>query len=208
MEIVQYLKDIYGYATPIFLKDIRIGRKSKTAIRKELSRAVKENKIIRCSNGVYCFAKEGRFQGVSFEELVVRKYIKDDCGMPGFDLIRYGYFSGQTFVHMIGITEQVPAVLEITTNNTSSKRTININGRRAILRKGRVEINHQNWKALQFFDMISNFLTDEELEEHKELLTNYISKNLTKKDFTENIGFYSNRVAKVIIEKGLIYAFR
>ena len=49
MEIVQYLKDIYGYGTPIFLKDIRIGRKSKTAIRKELSRAVKDKKIIRNS---------------------------------------------------------------------------------------------------------------------------------------------------------------
>ena len=208
MEIVQYLKDIYGYATPIFLKDIRIGRKSKTAIRKELSRAVKENKIIRRSQGIYYFKEEELSKEVSFEEIVEKKYIKDDCGVFGLDLFVFGYYTGQTFLHMIGISQQVPAVLEITTNKTSCKRIYKSGKYRAVLRKGRVEINHQNWKALQFFDMISNFLTDEELEEHKELLTNYISKNLTKKDFTENIGFYSNRVAKVIIEKGLIYAFR
>ena len=50
MNVVNYLKETYGYSVPIFLRDIRIGRKSKTAIRKELSRAVQKGEIVRKSN--------------------------------------------------------------------------------------------------------------------------------------------------------------
>ena len=82
MNIVSYLKDIYGYGTPIFLKDIRIGRKSKTAIRKELSRAVKEKEIIRRSQGVYYFKENKELaRELSFEAIVEKKYIKDDFGI-------------------------------------------------------------------------------------------------------------------------------
>ena len=52
MNLVKYLTDIYGYDTPIFLKDIRIGRKSKTAIREEFYRATKKGTIER-SNSIY-----------------------------------------------------------------------------------------------------------------------------------------------------------
>ena len=212
MEIVQYLKDIYGYGTPIFLKDIRIGRKSKTAIRKELSRAVKDKKIIRNSPGVYCFAEEGRFQNVSFEDVIKRKYVKDDFGFAGLDIMIYGYYSGLTFAHMIGLSQQVPAIIEITTNNTSSKRTISFNGRICSNTSNKIyfktEINRLNYKALQFFDLLSSCLTIEEIRDNKDQLMSYISKNLCKKDFTDNIKFYSNKVMKAIVEEGLIYAFK
>ena len=209
MNIVSYLKDIYGYGTPIFLKDIRIGRKSKTAIRKELSRAVKEKKIIRRSQGVYYFKENKELaRELSFEDIVEKKYIKDDFGIKGLEINTYGYYSGQTFLNMIGISQQVPAVLEITTNNTSCKRIYHSGKYRAILRKGKTIINHSNYKALQFFDMISDFLTVEEIRENKELLSNYIKRFLNKNDFTNNIQFYSNRVTKIIVEEGLIYAFK
>ncbi len=209
MDIISYLKDIYGYATPIFLKDIRIGRKSKTAIRKELSRAVKDNRIIRRSQGVYYFKEEKEMADeLSFNEIVTKKYIKDDYGFPGLNLDVYGYYSGQTFLNLIGISQQVPAVLEVTTNNTSCKRIYHSGKYRCMLRKGRTQIDRLNYKALQFFDMLSGWLTDDEIRENKDLLYRYISKNLTKNDFLKNIQFYSARVMKIIVEEGLINAFR
>ena len=208
MNIVSYLKDIYGYGTPIFLKDIRIGRKSKTAIRKELSRAVKEKQIFRESNGVYYFEEEKEYpKVVTFEDIITKKYIKDDFGIKGLDINTYGYYSGQTFLNHIGISQQVPAVLEITTNNTSCKRLIEINGRRAIIRKSKVEINYQNWQILQFFEMFY-LLDKDDVKENKELLTKYIAKFFTKLDFTTYIKFFSNKVMKLIVEGGLINAFR
>ena len=208
MEIVQYLKDIYGYGTPIFLKDIRIGRKSKTAIRKELSRAVKDKKIIRNSPGVYCFAEEGRFQNVSFEDVIKRKYVKDDFGFAGLDIMIYGYYSGLTFAHMIGLSQQVPAIIEITTNNTSSKRTISFNGRKAIIKKGRTEITFQNYKILQFFDMLASFITIDQIRENQKLLYKYIENNFTKNDLYTYIGYYKNKVMKILVEENLIEAFQ
>ena len=208
MEIVQYLKDIYGYGTPIFLKDIRIGRKSKTAIRKELSRAVKDKKIIRNSPGVYCFAEEGRFQNVSFEDVIKRKYVKDDFGFAGLDIMIYGYYSGLTFAHMIGLSQQVPAIIEITTNNTSSKRTISFNGRKAIIKKGRTEITFQNYKILQFFDMLASFITIDQIKENQKLLYKYIENNFTKNDLYTYIRYYKNKVMKILVEENLIEAFQ
>ena len=189
MNIVSYLKDIYGYGTPIFLKDIRIGRKSKTAIRKELSRAVKEKQIIRESHGVYYFEEEKEYSKiVTFEDIVTKKYIRDDFGIKGLEINTYGYYSGQTFLNHIGISQQVPAILEITTNNTSCKRLIEINGRKAIIKKTKTEINFQNWQILQFLEMFY-LLDKDEVCDNKELLIKYIEKNFTKTDFTTYIGF-------------------
>ena len=41
MKFIDYLFDIYGYDKPIILKDLRIGKKSKSAIREEIYRAFK-----------------------------------------------------------------------------------------------------------------------------------------------------------------------
>ena len=208
MNIVNYLKDIYGYGTPIFLKDLRIGRKSKTAIRKELSRAVKQKLIVREAQGIYYIEEQNEeFPSVvSFEDIIEKKYIKDDFGIKGLDINVYGYYSGQTFLHRFGLSQQVPAILEIVTNKCTCKRTININGRIAIIRKAKTEIDYTNWKILQFFDMISS-LQDYEISENKEMLMEYISNNFKKSDFTKYIGLYSHKVIKKIVEGGLINAF-
>lgn len=209
MEIVQYLKDIYGYGTPIVLKDIRIGRKSKTAIRKELSRATKENKIIRRSQGVYYFKEDSDMpKELSFEEIVTRKFVCDDGGVKGFDFFTFGYFSGQTFLNMIGISQQVPAVLEITTNKTSCKRIFTSGGYRAVLRKGRTDITFQNYKILQFFDMLASFITIDQIRENQKLLYKYIENNFTKNDLYTYIRYYKNKVMKILVEEKLIEAFQ
>ena len=125
MRVVDYLKETYGYSVPIFLKDIRMGGKSKQAIRKELSRASMTGEIVRKSQGVYYLAEDtllGTPSILSFEKVAEKKFVKDDFGLPGLELNIYGYYTGLTFLHQIGISQQVPAVLEIATNNTSCKR--------------------------------------------------------------------------------------
>ena len=75
MEIIPYLKEIYGYDTPIFLKDIKIRKKSKAAIKQELYRASKRGDINRESNGIYYFKSDKEFgSGVRFNELIEKKY--------------------------------------------------------------------------------------------------------------------------------------
>ncbi len=207
MNTIEYLKSVYGYGVPIFLKDIRIGKRSNSAIRKELSRAVKSGEIKRKDNGIYFFTDEEHASSILFESVIEQKFVRDATNVPGLYVDIYGYYSGQTFLNQIGISQQVPATIEITTNNTSCKRIYQIGPRRALLRKGRIEITSRNYKALQFFDMLSMSLSAQEIEENKPLIMDYIRKNLTRNDYATYIKHYPNRVNKIIIEKGLINAF-
>ena len=208
MNTISYLKEIYGYGTPIFLKDIRIGGKSKTSIRKDLSRAVADGEINRDNRGVYYFdEKKDIPNSVSFLDVLKIKFIKNDYGFPGLDLDVYGYYSGYTFLNQIGISRQVPAIREIVTNKTSAKRLFKYDSYFALLRKGKIEINRFNYKALQFLDAI-NLLTEDEINANKDLLKEYIVNNIPRKEFEENKGFYSNKLINKLIKTGLIYAFR
>ena len=210
MDIVNYLTQIYGYNAPIFLKDIRIGRKSKSAIKEEFYRATKRGEIVRKSNGIYYVKGNNEFgSGITFEEIIQKKYLyKDDVAIGFEELFVEGYYSGLTFLNQIGISEQVPAVLEVTTNKTSSKKRYYSSGKRiAIIRKSRTEINFQNYKILQFLDMFY-FVSMDEVKKNKELLRTYIKDNcLTRSQFTKYIGFYGTQTIKKIVEGGIIDAF-
>jgi len=211
MNIVSYLENVYGYDTPIFLKDVRIGGKSKAAIKESFYRATKDGKLERKSNGIYFLRSNKEFgSGISFYQIIERKYLYsnyvEDKNLR--ELLTIGYYSGMTFLNQIHISEQVPAVLEITTNNTSSNKRIYTSAKfRAILRKGRTVITFQNYKMLQFLDMF-HWLSLYEIKEKRELLTNYIKSNhLSKQQFSEYIPLYGFETLKKITEGGLLDAF-
>ncbi|MBP5217208.1 MAG: hypothetical protein J6038_05190 [Bacilli bacterium] len=206
MNTIDYLKEIYGCGNPIFLNQIRIGRKSKTAIRAELSRAVKKGLINREVDGVYYFPTNGEFfNGILFEDIIQKRYIKGKNVLPEFeDFDVYGYYSGITFLNLMGLTEQFPMVLEITTNCTSSKkREITLLGQRAILRKGRVEINYQNAKILQFLDMF-RYLDEWEIKENKKRIIQYIQEERIGKEIKKYFPLYDFETIKKITEGGLL----
>lgn len=210
MDIVSYLTSIYGYDTPIFLKDVRIGRKSKAAIKEEFYRATKAGLIERKQNGVYFIRSNKEFgSGITFDDILKNKFIYSDNVNDAFkELFIEGYYSGLTFLNIIGISQQVPAILEITTNKSSSKKKYYGSGNfLAIIRKARTIVTYQNYRILQFLDMFS-FISMDEVKSNKVLLKNYIKNNsFTKKQFSEYSGFYGNQTIKKIVEGGIIDAF-
>ena len=142
-----------------------------------------------------------------FEKIVEYKFIKDDFGITGLELNVYGYYTGHTFLNILGISQQVPATLEVATNNTSCKRRFKIKNRETILYKGKIIINRFNYRILQFLDCFY-LLTEDDVQEHKQLLKNYIKNNLSKGDFEQYIGLYPSKIFKAIVEGGLLDAFR
>lgn len=211
MELVSYLTSIYGYDAPIFIKDVRIGRKSKSAIREEFYRAYKRGELNKDGPGVYSIVnKSGDLKPtVTFEKILYDKFLYKVPFPEGMDMLYVkGYYSGLTFLNMIGISQQVPAILEVTTNSTSSKkRYYSSLNRVAIIRKARTEITFQNYKILQFLDMF-HFLSMDEVKENKELICNYIKENkISKYQFTQYISLYSTQTIKKIVEGGIINAF-
>lgn len=211
MKLIEYLKEVYGYDNPIILKDLRIGGKSKSAIRQELYRETKLGNIQSYGSGIYYFKNpilKYSFlpdPSITFDEVIKQKYVFDKTNP---DLFVYGYVSGQTFLNQIGISQQVPGKIEVTTNKTSSKkRVVCITGRYAVLRKARTEVNFMNYKILQFLDMF-HFLSYDDLLINKQLLSKYIKDNkFSKIEFNRYINLYSTRTIKMIFESGLIYDF-
>ena len=210
MNIVNYLTEIYGYDTPIFLKDIRIGRKSKTAIRQEVFRATKNGELERKGNGIYFIRGKRDFgSGVIFDDVLKRKFIYSKNAPVGFEeLFVEGYYSGMTFLNMLGISEQVPAIPEITTYRTCSKKRFYTMGDSfAIIRKGKTVITFQNYLMLQFLDMF-HFVSREDIRNNKVLIKAYIKeKQLAKQQLNQFIGLYSQQTMKKIVEEGLLDAF-
>lgn len=210
MDLITYLKNIYGYDTPIFLKDLRIGRKSKTAIKQELYRACKRGDILRKTDGIYFFRSDKEFgSGITVDRIFESKYIYDSSYAFEDNLCIQGYYSGLTFLNQIGISTQVPAIIEITTNNTScNKRTVNINGRTAIIRKSKTDVDFRNWEILQFLDMF-HFLNMEEVKANEQLLINYINqKSFLRCDLDKYIGLYSFSTVEKLNQGGIIDAFK
>ena len=98
-------------------------------------------------------------------------------------------------------------VTNFTKNNTSCKRYYCACGCKALLRKGKIQINRFNYKALQFFDMFY-LLSDEEVKKYSSIIYSYIEKNLSSDDFEKYVGLYDGRVLKLIVEGGFLRAFR
>ena len=97
---------------------------------------------------------------------------------------------------------------EIVSNKEfSKKRTVEMCGRNAIVRKSNVVITKANAKILQFFDLFK-YLTFEEVNTYKEQLINYIKENsLSKQMVVEYLSYYSKKVIDLIVRSGLIYEF-
>ncbi|HHU27759.1 TPA: hypothetical protein GXZ54_01200 [bacterium] len=120
----------------------------------------------------------------------------------------FGYYTGLTFFNKLGLTTQVPNVIEVTTNKEkSNKRTININGRKVILRRGKVFIDNDNYKVLQFLDMF-NMIKLYQIEENYDILKKYITENdFNQKNIVNLLPKYSSKVIRLIFESGLINEF-
>lgn len=208
MNTISYLKEIYGYGVPILLKDIRIGQKSKLSIRKDLSRGVENGILIRKAQGIYCLKPEGEDEDtVTFNKIITVKYIKNDYGIEGLDLDIYGYQTGLGFLHSLGLTQQVPAVPEIVTNNTSCKRRITIKDREAIIRKPIIPVTRFNYKTLQFIDALY-LLDDNEIKENYVKLYSYIRNNISKRDIENYLFIYPVSIINKFIRGDLINAAR
>ena len=115
----EYLEKAYGYNEPIFISEIQLEGISDNALRQYFKRMVQSGDIIRFDTGVYYLPKASRILKKSYLDpmkVIIRKYIKN-AGET------YGYFSGATFANQIGLTTQMPTVLEIVTSRESTEGT-------------------------------------------------------------------------------------
>ncbi|MCD7809550.1 MAG: hypothetical protein LUH02_09420 [Erysipelotrichaceae bacterium] len=204
IDFMKYLEDTFGVDNPIFISDIHYNNLSKENIRQKLCRLEHYHQIKRYERGIYYIPTQSIFgeSALDFEDVMEKKYISNNNEV-------FGYFSGLYFENVIGLTTQMPNVLTITSNKTASKkRIIELHGRKLILYKSRLDINNENVKALQFFELFENIPLYTVNKYKYEILIPYIHKtHLTREMVIEYLPYFSNHAMNMMIRSGLIYEF-
>jgi predicted transcriptional regulator of viral defense system len=166
-----------------------------------------EGKLKRYENGVYYIPKKSRL-GVEIsmlpDDVIECKYISRNKRT-------FGYYSGFAFANQIGITTQMPSVMEIVTNEMGNPiKRIEKGNRSFIVRKTRTQITENNVRILQFMDLLKDIEQYSELngKELTDCLARYVRNfNITKSEIDKYLPLYPHKIYKSIYETGLINVF-
>lgn len=153
-DIFKKVKEAYGAGEAILTDDLLalFPDAPRRTVFEWVARLVDSGLMKRYESGVYyipttTIAGEAPLNPI---KVIERKYIKGPDGACG-------YWSGATLDNNAGITEQVPAIYEVVTNNTgTAQRKITIGGfLDCIIRKARLPIDSDNVQAQQVLDVLT-----------------------------------------------------
>ena len=202
-----YLMENFGYNEPIFLNDLSVAGLSDNAVRQGVKRLVVSGFLERYDSGIYYIPERGGLLGKSYLDpylVIVRKYIHNKSE-------RYGYVTGISFVNQLGLTTQMPAVLEVVTNRESTNgRMITVGSQKVRIKKPTVAISDSNADLLQFLDSIGQAekYTELTMEETIDTMISYVKRKcFTKEQLSEVSSALTGATAKKLIEWGIIYEF-
>lgn len=203
----EYLEKTYGYNEPIFISDIQLENMNDNSLRQYFKRMVKSGDLVRFDTGIYYLPKSSRLLSKTYMDplkVIIRKYIKNDAST-------FGYFTGASFANQIGLTTQMPAVMEIVTNKESTKgRMVTVGGQSIRLKRPAITVTQGNADLLQVIDAIGQMDRYAELEKADALalFRNYIrEKEFSQTQLAEILPAVTGTTAKKLIEGGLIYEF-
>ena len=202
MTLYERLLEQFGYNEPIFLEEIMYESYSKTWIGQKIKVLCEEGSIARFDRGIYYIPFQTPF-GISTlnpRKVIEKRYIRSPEGV-------YGYYSGQILLNQLGISTQMPNILEIYTNNESARtRDLTIGRQKVRVRKSRVNIDNDNAPVLRFLELM-NVISARELDENAvSIIKRYVlSNNIRQKDITLYAPKYPDKVMRNLIESELIY---
>ena len=203
MTLYDVLLETYGYNEPILTNEIQFNNYSKPWIYKELKRLCDSGEIKRFEKGVYYIPKKSPL-GMSLlnpAKVVEKKYIKrneDVCG----------YYAGYYLLNLLGLSTQVPNIIEIYSNNESSKvRDIRIGSQNIRVRKPRVDITSENAPVLAFLELMNIVDVHSLDDEKKKTIEKYLSDyNISRKDITKYSPAYPDKAVRTMVESEVIYS--
>ncbi len=204
--LYEYLLEHYKKNEPIFVSDIELPM-TDTNLRQSFMVLCDAGKIKRYDTGVYYIPAPSRLKGgttIAPGTVARYKYIMRNGKIEG-------YYSGFTFANQMGVTTQVPYKIEIVTNGTSSNtREVDIKGQKVVLRKPKVFITEENYKVLQFLDLLKDIdiYADEKTSDVSEQLAAYVkAEHITQADIDKYIRLYPDKVYRNLYEMRLYHVF-
>lgn len=203
MTLYDSLLKEYGYNEPILINEIQFQGYSRPWIYKELNRLCDKNKLVRFEKGIYYIPKQTLLGNsiLNPNKVIEKKYIRSNNDI-------FGYYSGYYLLNQLGITEQMPNIIEIYTNNESSKaRDVRVGSQTVRLRRARIDVTSGNAAVLTFLELMNIIDTDCFDEEKRQVVTEYILKNkISRRDITRYAPAYPDRAMRAMIESEVIYS--
>lgn len=203
--LYEYLKTEYRENEPIFLSELNVADISSVNVRQQLKKLTDKGLLKRYDSGIYFIPGSSIFKGgaqLSFDKVVQKKYLEKNGR-------RCGYISGVLFANQIGVTSQVPMCYELVTNKaTKDYREVTLAKARIVLRKPKIKVTDDNYKALQFLDLVRNIelLADIPKDELSSKLINYLqSSGLSFNDLEKYLSYYPDKVYRNLYEVGILY---
>ena len=202
VDFLNYLIDRFGYNEPILSGEIYFDGYSKPWINKELGKLCEIGDIIRFEKGVYYVPKSTILGPLKLNPLKVidKKYIADKD-------VQNGYYSGATFLNQIGLSDQVPNIVELYTNNERSKvREVAVGTVRVLLRKSRVKIDKTNAPVQSFLELMNSMPVSFFDDEKKQIVNKFIkTNNITRSNITRYASAFPDKAMRTLIESEIIY---
>lgn len=189
------------------MNDLKIDELSENAVRQSVKRLVANGFLERFDKGVYYIPKQDRLLGKSYLDpvlVIMRKYVRNESDT-------YGYVTGMAFANQLGLTTQVPAIIEIVTNREATNgRMVTVGNQKVRIKKAAVNVSDNNAELLQFLDCIGQVekYTELSMEETIEIMSIYVKeKGFTREQLDGVASGMTGTVAKKLIEWGLVYEF-
>ena len=175
---------------------------SKNALRQAIKRLNKSGFLKRYDNGIYYIPKSIGVLSTSYLDplkVVAYKYIENEKD-------KYGYVTGLAFANQLGLSTQMPSVIEIVSNNEATRgRIVTIGNQKVKVEKPNIEVTNENAGLLQLLDMISSVEKYSELPEEETygVLKKYIKDNkFSKKQLIDASSSLTGNTSKRLIEWG------
>ena len=201
---IDKIEKIYGTNTPIFADEIvaLFDGYTRAYVFRLINKAEAEGELVSYSRGVYYIPKRTFFgkSTICSEMVAEKKYLKNKESV-------YGIYSGLNLLNRFGITTQVPNTLEIATNNeTTRKRTIDIGGRKFILRKARCKITKDNYPVYTILQLFNDMSNEDKLNEFaRKQIGDYIVQNdVTTEKLFDMSRFFPSATLKKMIGSGVL----
>jgi hypothetical protein len=176
---------------------------SRAQVFRYIEKAKRSNVIVQFAKGVYYIPTItfwGEFSTITADSVIEKKYLR-------YADQTYGIYSGIKLLNNFSITTQMAAVIEIVTNNETTRcREINIGGRKFILRKSRCEINKNNYAVYTILQLFNDFTQQDRLDESsRRILLEYIKNyKVTQKQLLELSTQFPAQTTKKLIRSGII----
>lgn len=151
--LYEYIKEHYQPAEPIFFSDLLSEKITDLLLEQQLTGLCEKGLLHKYESGIYFIPKKTTLNSVvgPNADMVARyQFISKGDNIDGF-------YAGNTFANQLGITTQVPQVVEIVSNNVDSfDEEVMIGNRRFYVKKPIVQITKENVYVLQMLELLKN----------------------------------------------------